>query len=204
MKRVKFFKYSDFGPVTCYLGPIGSGLTLGSVIHLVRSKASKIYSNIHLFHLPSQILDLAPIVENFYLSQDLTIFVDNTDIVTSSMQRLSKKSMLFSYLISMSRKLGIKFILNSHQFETLDSRIRDSITDIVQCKFIPRQRLLLKHSKLAYKTVWGLNEETGKGERCTKWFYKPVSECLLKRVGKYYKYFDTFEVVRIGKGEVRV
>ncbi len=130
--------------------------------------------------------------------------MDNTDIVTSSMQRLSKKSMLFSYLISMSRKLGIKFILNSHQLETLDSRIRDSITDIVQCKFIPRQRLLLKHSKLAYKTVWGLNEETGKGERCTKWFYKPVSECLLKRVGKYYKYFDTFEVVRIGKGEVRV
>lgn len=45
------------------------------------------------------------------------------------------------------------------------------------------------------KTVKYFNEEAGKKERCTKFYWKPVSRCVVKRSVKYWKYYNTFEIM---------
>jgi len=189
---VEYFKYSTFGNVTAYISDIGQGRTLASVIQLVKTKPKILYSNAHLFGLD---YTYQPFDEQVVLDdlKNATIFTDMTDMIFDS--RLNQHHAVSHSLLTHASKYKLKFILNATKMKHLDINIRQTITDVVFCEFIPKQRLHLIHCKMAAKSVWQVNPETGIRERTMQMYLKPISQCLLRHVDKYFKYYNTSEII---------
>ena len=202
-RLVKFFKYNKFGPVVVYEGTLGSGTTLGGVIHVVKSKPKKILSNIHLLDVPNyEPLDILKFLEKPEEASYSTLLLDDGYFYLTSRRTPSKENKLWAYTLSQCRKLAIKVIITTQNFTFLDKRIRYMVTDRILTS-IPNgtRKLELRHYKLLPKKVWvnhvtedefGL--KTGPHwETVMKWTL--VATCILKRTNKYFKYYDTLEVL---------
>jgi len=241
MKEVKYFKYSDFGRVTCYEGPMGCGKTLGAVIHLSKIK-NKILSNAFL-RLPNyEALDKTKFLSNPQEYVGSTLFLDMAEFTLDSRNSQSKETKLWTYFFQISRKLDIKIILTAYNSDYLDKKVRYIITDRVRTKLEKNtKQLILEHYKRAPTRVWvpkhtdllrelvsdtyleknevnttGLGQEEvsrlmiladkieeGSAVRSVvpaHWSnvlaWKLVSTCTIKRVNRYFPYYNTLEILK--------
>jgi len=201
VKVVKYFRESSFGPITLYTGRMGSGLTLGAVMRMVKASKGKnppgLVSNCTLNGLNYEPINYAKFIENIdrYLSGHYLLLFDSGYSYFASRIRLSRVLVQFFGLL---RKGNSKAILTtSSGLEVIDKGIRDQVTDIVfVSKRFPRtQKVTFTHYRRSIRTVWAENTETRKMERCTELYWKPISRCLVKRSGKYWKYYDTTMIV---------
>jgi len=197
VKKVKYFKYNTFGPVTLYTGRMGSGLTLGAVIQIVKASSSRnpptIASNTTLRYLDYKQLAVEDI-ESYTESPHLFLF-DSPYGKLSASRHASRESTLWCYLFSMLRKSSSRAILTSSMgLQVFDRRIRSLVTDImfVRSLFSRHQKLQLTHYKLLPRSVWTTIDGKKVRERVLKWV--PVAVCELKRTGRYWKYYNTLEL----------
>jgi hypothetical protein len=197
---VKYFKESSFGPITLYTGRRGSGLTLGAVIRLVRASKSKkppnLVANCSLKHLSYKPMDRS-FVSNLttHLEGSNLFLFDSGYSYFASRVNLSR---VYAQFFNSLRKRHSKAILTTSMgLDVIDRSIRDLVTDLVLVSSdLPRKGpLYLLHCRLSSRTVWSLNGETGKKERCMELYWKPISRCEVKRVGRYFKYYDTLETI---------
>lgn len=202
IRTVKYFKESSFGPITLYTGRMGSGLTLGAVIRIVRASRSKnpprIVANCTLKGLEYEHIGLEKFLNNIeeYLKGNYLFLFDSGYSYFASRINVSRILVQFFTLL---RKTNNKAILTtSGGLEVIDKNIRVLVTDMigVSSRFPKSQKLSLTHYRLSPRTVWVMNLDTGKKERCTQFYWTPISRCIVKRSGRYWKYYTTTEIVR--------
>lgn len=200
IRTVKYFKESSFGPITLYTGRMGSGLTLGAVIRIVRASKSKtpprIVANCKLKGLDYEYIGLEGFLNKVeeYLKGNYLLLFDSGYSYFASRINVSRILVQFFTLL---RKTNNKAILTtSGGLEVIDKSIRVLVTDMVgvSSKFPKSQKLNLIHYRLSTRTTWCENKETGKMERCTQFYWKPISRCIVRRSGKYWKYYTTTEI----------
>lgn len=203
VKTVKYFKESGFGPVTLYTGRMASGLTLGAVIRMVRASKSKnpptLVANCTLKGLDYEHINVEKFIEraNEYLRGHYLILLDSGYSYFASRINLSRILTSFFQLL---RKGDSKAILTTHSgLSVIDKGIRDQITDIVTvARLLPRKQMFqfTHHKKKPFSWV-GLDEETGKWKRFTELRWTPISRCIVKRAGRYWRYYNTLEIIDI-------
>lgn len=197
MRTVKYFKESSFGPITLYTGKRGSGLTLGAIIRIVQAsrskKAPRIVANCTLRGLSYEYItpEVFPSKAQSYLEERHLLLLDSGYNYYSSRTILSRPATNFFNLLRKSNSKAI--FTTSMGLEVIDRSIRDLVTDIVLVsRKDPRsQTLELIHLRQGTKTVWATNEESGKKERYTKIYWKPLSKCIVRETERYWKYYNT-------------
>jgi len=176
--------YKSLGNLTCYTGPMSSGLTLASVINIVKLHKlypeKKIISNIKLPLLPHEGFTFSNI-DNYINS---IILIDATYMFMD--RRMYNKSIT---------SIGIKFthqlrsrnnfmVINSSRLEYIEPKIRVCITDCFACN----------HFNNEYKTpCLGLTKLESRWKEPYRIEYKPF------RVRKYYKQYNTIELPKVPK-----
>lgn len=199
VKTVKYFKESSFGPLTLYTGRMGSGLTLGAVIRMVRASKSKnpprLVANCTLKEIEYERLNMVDF--NKYLQQGPFLI-----LFDSGYQYFASHARSFSIIhVQFFRNLrhsNSKAILTTSQGpKIIDRAIRDEITDIVYISGtlpIKGQKLILTHAARRMRNVWALNTETNKKERVNEFYWKVISRCIIKRAGRFWKHYVTTEI----------
>jgi hypothetical protein len=203
MKQVKYFKYSTFGRVTCYTGPMAGGLTLGAVIQIV--KQGKGFSNVLYSDATFPQSDkFRPIIALPFTPdvmanvRNSTVFLDFVDRFTDR-STVTKEARLFFYWMQYLRKFNMRLIFTTHYLEYIDRAVRDSITTMIGCKYDSISNVVtLVRFKMLPKTAWEIDITTGKRRRTTRLVWTPISYVKIP-ARKYFKYYNTLEVSNEGQ-----
>lgn len=160
--------------VIAYTGKPGSGKTLSAVRYIYKDHRKTIYTNIKLEIPNKSVIQIAPSnVQDLKKLKDGIVFIDEANFVFSSRfwSRIPKDLIQFW---AMHRKRGVDLILTSHSLKRIDVILRELVSYEVRCKtwgvFIVNNW---------YDVDYGDKVKTGL-------FFGP----------KYYRYYDTFEIVK--------
>jgi len=198
VKTVKYFKESSFGPITLYTGRMGSGMTLGAVMRMVRASKSKrppkLIANCTLIDLEYERLNLVNFNRYLQGGPSLILFDSGYRYFAS---RASLAYIHISFFQNLRHSKSKAILTTSQGPMVIDRAIRDQITDVVFVKSnlpLKGQKLILTHAKLAIRSIWAKNISTGRKERHSEFYWKAVSRCIIKRAGKYFQHYSTFEI----------
>ncbi len=179
MVQRKYIRYSTLGDLVIYSneGIRASGVTLAAVKQLVGTQPKKIVTNIKMCRVDSEKLN-----KNTLPEHDCTLFIDNAEVVINSRRTSPKENELWCHLLTQGKKRNVKIILGARALCYLDRRIRESYTTLLVPRF--------------FKTRDGT-------PKMYLYRYNPKKPTLVVKYGpwnmrKYFKYFNTLEIVKIG------
>lgn len=203
IRTVKYFRESSFGPMTIHTGKMGSGLTLGAVIRIVQASKSKsppvIVANCTLKGLHYEHITPEDFVVNMerYLAGNYLLLLDSGYSYFSSRANISRALVHFFKLLGHSKSKAI--LTTSMGLQVIDKGIRGQVTDMVSIysKFPKSQKVSLIHYRLSTRIIWAENEDTRKMERLEQFYWKPISRCIVKRSGRYWRYYISTEVTGV-------
>lgn len=194
MKEVKYFRYSDFGPITLNTGRMGSGLTLSAVIRLVKSQLGenppKIVSNAHLNGLDFSLPD-SDRVEEYLNSPHLLLFDSGYQYFspgrTATREQIREYNVWEEFFKSLHSSKSKAIFTTSIGFEALSPTIRRLVSDavLVRSNFCRNRKLELYHYKVDPTSL-----KTNRYQPTLV----PISRCTVKRANRYWWIYDTFEI----------
>ncbi len=159
--------------VLAYTGKPGSGKTLSAVRYIYKDHRKTIYTNVQLEIPDKNIVQISPSnVQDLKKLKDGIVFIDEANFVFSSRfwSRIPKDLIQFW---AMHRKRGVDLILTSHSLKRIDIILRELVSYEVRCKTLG---------------VFIVNN----------WYdvdYAEKSKTSIFWGRRYYKYYDTFEMV---------
>ena len=160
--------------VIAYTGKPGSGKTLSAVRYIYKDHRKTIYTNIKLEIPNKDIIRVLPSnLQDLKKLKDGIVFIDEANFVFSSRfwSRIPKDLIQFW---AMHRKRGVDLILTSHSLKRIDIILRELVSYEVRCK------------------TWGVFI-------VNNWYdvdYGDKAKSALFFGPKYYRYYDTFEIVK--------
>lgn len=167
-----------------FIGSMGSGKTLTMVKYAFTYHKSgyKVYSNIKL-RFPYDEYSLQGLLDLTENNKDLkksVLLLDEAHIFIDSRNSVSKKNKIISYFLLQTRKKGCHLFYTTQRFHQIDKRLRDNTDILIKC----------------------YTKTTKKGEKYTLNIINTFKDdCLVTKKylyesKKYYKLYDTYEVVR--------
>ena len=159
--------------VIAFTGKPGSGKTLSAVRYIYKDKRKNVYTNVKLEIPDKKIVQILPSnVQDLKTLRDGIVFIDEANFVFSSRfwSRIPKDLIQFW---AMHRKRGVDLMLTSHSLKRIDIILRELVSYEVRCKTLGCF-IINNWYDVDY------NEKTR-----TAMFFGP----------RYYKYYDTFEIV---------
>ncbi len=159
--------------VIAFTGKPGSGKTLSAVKYIYKDHRKTIFTNIKLQVPGKNVIQISPSnVQDLKKLHDGIVFIDEANFVFSSRfwSRIPKDLIQFW---AMHRKRGVDLILTSHSLKRIDIVLRELVSYDVRCKvfgwFVINNWYDVDYGDKVKSAI----------------FYAP----------RYYKYYDTFEVV---------
>jgi len=122
-------------PLILVTGNKGGGKTCfaTSMAKLAFDKGRNVFSNYHLAFDYSPI-NVSKMIENPDSVRDAVILIDEAHITLDSRRAGSGKNIMFSYLMTQSRKRRISLILTTQQASAVDVRIRRNMDELYLCE----------------------------------------------------------------------
>lgn len=161
--------------VIAFTGKPGSGKTLSAVRYIYKDHRKTIYTNVKLEIPNKDIIRVLPSnVQDLKKFRDGIVFIDEANFVFSSRfwSRIPKDLIQFW---AMHRKRGVDLILTSHSLKRIDVILRELVSCEVRCKTL-------------LNGVFVVNN----------WYDVDYGDKVKTSIffgAKYYKYYDTFEIV---------
>ena len=161
--------------VIAFVGKPGSGKTLSAVRYIVKDKRKSVYTNVKLDIPGKNIIEILPSnVQDLKRLRDGIVFIDEANFVFSSRfwNRIPKDVIQFW---AMHRKRGVDLILTSHSLKRIDVILRELVSYEVRCKSLFNGFIVVNN-----------------------WYdvdYKDKVKSVIFYGPRYYKYYDTFEVI---------
>ena len=159
--------------VIAFTGKPGSGKTLSAVRYIYKDQRKTIYTNIKVEIPKKSVIQIAPSnVQDLKKLHDGIVFIDEANFVFSSRfwSRIPKDLMQFW---AMHRKRGVDLILTSHSLKRIDVILRELVSYEVRCKTLG----------VFIANNW-YDVDYGDKVKTSIFFGR-----------RYYKYYDTFEMV---------
>lgn len=159
--------------VVAFTGKPGSGKTLSAVRYIVKDHRKTIYTNVKLEIPDKNIVQICPSnLQDLKKLKDGIVFIDEANFVFSSRfwSRIPKDLIQFW---AMHRKRGVDLILTSHSLKRIDIILRELVSYEVRCKLFG---------------MFVINN----------WYDVDYNDKVKTSIffgAKYYKYYDTLEVV---------
>ena len=169
------------------LGNLGSGKTLYLVVIGVKLKRP-IYSNFKLNLSNYRPLGLHDLID---LETNVNVFIDEAYTWIDSRVSGSSVNRYCSYVILQSRKTFTDVFLTAQLFSTVDIRFRLQSNIIVECKAIGKQRFYKAVVPEMFRYVITNRENNG----------VDVKELTFENAVKYFKLYDTLEIIDSGEKE---
>ena len=160
--------------VIAYTGKPGAGKTLSAVRYIYKDHRKTIYTNVKLEIPKKDIIQVLPSnVQDLKKLRDGIVFIDEANFVFSSRfwSRIPKDLIQFW---AMHRKYGVDLIVTSHSLKRIDIILRELVSYEVRCKTLG---------------LFVVNN----------WYDVDYSDKVKTSIffgAKYYKYYDTFEMVK--------
>lgn len=122
-------------------GGLGTGKTILLVRYLLNdfNKGYTIFSNFHLENIEYTLFDVDKFLENEKKNKaltNMTIGVDELTVFTDCRLSMSKRNLLFSYLVLQSRKRSVDIYYTTQNFNMIDKRIISHTHIKVLCESI--------------------------------------------------------------------
>lgn len=159
--------------VIAFTGKPGSGKTLSAVRYICKDHRGVVYTNIKLQIPNKSVIQISPNnVQDLKKLHDGIVFIDEANFVFSSRfwSKISKDLIAFW---GMHRKRGVDLVITSHSLKRVDVILRDLVSYDIHCRMI--------------------------GAFCVNsWYdvdYNDKVKSVVFYARKYYRYYDTFEVV---------
>lgn len=159
--------------VIAFTGKPGSGKTLSAVRYIYKDKRKNVYTNVKLEIPDKKIVQILPSnVQDLKTLRDGIVFIDEANFVFSSRfwSRIPKDLIQFW---AMHRKHGVDLIVTSHSLKRIDIILRELVSYEVRCKTLG---------------VFVIDN----------WYDVDYNEKVKSSVflgARFYKYYDTFEIV---------
>lgn len=159
--------------VLSFTGKPGAGKTLSAVRYIVKDRRETVFTNVKLEIPNKNIVQISPSnLQDLKKLKDGIVFIDEANFVFSSRfwSRIPKDLIQFW---AMHRKRGVDLILTSHSLKRIDVILRELVSYEIRCKTLG---------------VFVVNN----------WYDVDYSDKVKTSVffgGRYYKYYDTFEIV---------
>lgn len=166
-------------------GGLGSGKTVMMVRYLIKdhNDNKRIITNFHLNEVNYSIIDVEELLNNEDNGlKDCTIGIDELTVFADCRTSSAKMNRLLSYFVLQSRKRSVNVYFTTQYFGMIDARVMHHTNIYVICEKIFK------------------NDEPVEGWRkytvmdCRN-FRKPVVNRFLLDISKYYKYYDTDEII---------
>jgi len=159
--------------VIAFTGKPGTGKTLSAVRYIVKDNRKTVYTNVKLQISGKNIIQISPAnLQDLKKLRDGIVFIDEANFVFSSRfwNRIPKDIVQFW---AMHRKRGVDLVLTSHSLKRIDIILRELVSYEIRCKWFG----------LFVINNW---YDVDYGDKVkTSIFFAP----------RYYKYYDTFEIV---------
>ncbi len=164
-----------------------SGKTLSMVREVLKYylKGYKIYSNFHINipYTPLDFDDLFKMAENQEPLKDVIILLDEIHIVLDSRSGMSKNSKIITFWLNQTRKMKVKLFYTTQYLHQVDKRLRSGTDFIVYCEG-------MKYIKEGVTHFICCNSITDRDSVKEEYFL----------ADKYFKFYDTDEVISFIKG----
>lgn len=161
--------------VIAFTGKPGAGKTLSAVRYICKDKRKTVYTNVKLQMPDKNIVQILPSnVQDLKKLYDGIVFIDEANFVFSSRfwSRIPRDLIQFW---AMHRKRGVDLILTSHSLKRIDVVLRELVSYEVRCKTL-------------LNVVFVVNN----------WYDVDYGDKVKTSIffgAKYYKYYDTLEIV---------
>lgn len=169
-------------------GGLGTGKTLLLTRYLLNDylKGYTIFANYHLTDIEHTLFDVNDFLfkekENESL-KNMTIGIDELTVFVDCRLSMSKKNLLFSYLVLQSRKRSVDLYYTTQNFRMIDKRITEHTHIKVLCESVyDEYGTLIPHYKKY--VVMDMRDIT-----------RPNIERFVLDIRPYYKYYDTDEII---------
>jgi len=159
--------------VIAYTGKPGCGKTLSAVRYIYKDHRKTIYTNIKLQIPDKSVIPISPSnLQDLKKLRDGIVFIDEANFVFSSRfwSRIPKDLIQFW---AMHRKRGVDLILTSHSLKRIDIILRELVSYEIRCKVLGMMVV-------------------------NNWYDVDYGDKVKTSIflgAKYYKYYDTLEIV---------
>jgi len=167
------------------MGDVGAGKTLMLAI-LSQYTNRPIFTNFHLYNSnkPVEKFEVEYILNKTINSAD--VFIDEFYLYMEARNFMSDINGLFSYFAFQSRKLNLRLWLTVQLLRTVDIRMREMITNIIECEAIKDN----DENTIAFKYIIYSNVNKSQFE-APKEIYLDIESAK-----PYFSIYDTYEVVK--------
>lgn len=169
-------------------GGIGTGKTVLMTRYLKQDekKGHNIYSNYKLKNMKFTLIDMSKILDmhdNEFNLTNCSLGIDEITVFADCRKSGSKLNRLISYFILQSRKRNVDIYFTTQNLNLIDFRLLDYMDFQIYCQkvFDKSGKQILGYGKY---TIFDLRDI--RNVRASK---------FILNFKKYYKYYDTFEVV---------
>ena len=173
-----YIRYKTFGRFTVYVGRVGSGKTLGAVIHLYKLSKThpelSLVSNHHLTGIPYEPFDIDKL--NTY--KDKIVFIDLVETYSSS-RKYKDSVWKVKFFLDRIKNNNCYLITTSPDTSYFSAPILVHISTIVDTRYYRGPHPQLRLARLTLKS-----------RKHSIKFY------LLKGVKRYFKFYNTREIIR--------
>lgn len=169
-------------------GDVGSGKTLGMTALIYgdyKDVKTEVYSNYGL-SFPHTLLTMDKIESLFEkkLEKPTNFAIDEAHIFMDSRSSSKNRNKLMTYWVLQTRKRKINLFFTTQFFGQVDKRLRDLVDYEIKCENIGTKEEPIFHYELQKRIAVN-----------TPFDFQIIKEFTIINVEKYYKLFDTYEII---------